>query len=112
MLGTDPAHETVETDYAVEDSPMSNREQLLLNNALDALDRLFDRRSSVIDVQALFFATGEALRGTAHQSHFERSAAELLAVIRSCEAGQEERDRALAVTDELRLYLAKLTPEP
>ena len=58
---------------------MAEREQLLLSNALDALDRLFDGYSSATDVQALLLATGEALRGTAHSPHFERPAAELLA---------------------------------
>jgi hypothetical protein len=91
---------------------MSKREQLLLGNALDALDRLYDGVSSSIDIQALLLATSEALRGTAHFPHLEGPAAELLAITRSSETNEAKRDRALGVTDELRHYLAQHTPSP
>lgn len=83
----------------------------MVSNTLDALDRLFDGVSSVIEVQALLFATGQALRGTPHLPHFEGPATELLAVIRSGESVEEMRERALTVTDELRHYLAELDLE-
>jgi hypothetical protein len=91
---------------------MMKREELLLSNALDALDRLYDGDSSVIDVQALLLATGEALRGTVHFPHLEGPATELLAVTRSSETREAKRDRALGITDELRHYLAQHTPGP
>jgi hypothetical protein len=95
----------------VEATNMSGREKMLLDNALDALDRLFNRDNSVIDVCALLFATAEALQSTPHLSEFERPLAELLAIVRSGESTEEKRDRALAVTDELRHYLAGLSEE-
>lgn len=91
---------------------MSRRETLLLSNALDALDRLFDECSSVVDVQSLFFATSEALRDTPHHPHFERSAAELLLIARSRDPEAAKRDRALAATDDFRHYLAQFSPAP
>ena len=91
---------------------MSKREQLLLENALDGLDRLYDGESTVIDVQALLLATGEALRSTAHFPHLDGPAGELLAVIRSSESREAKRDRALGITDELRHHLARHTPDP
>lgn len=91
---------------------MTKREELLLTNALDALDRLYDGDSSVIDVQALLLATSEALRGTTHFPHLEGPAAELVAVTRSSESREAKRGRTLGITDELRHYLAKHTPGP
>jgi hypothetical protein len=82
----------------------------LLENALDALDRLYDRHTSVLDLGALLFATAEALRATRRDSEFERPVAELLAVIRSGVSEDVKRDRALAITDHLRHYLAELLP--
>lgn len=91
---------------------MTKREELLLSSALDALDRLYDGDSSVIDVQSLLLATGEALRGTVHFPYLEGPATELLAVTRSLETREAKRDRALRITDELRHYLARHTPGP
>ena len=91
---------------------MSQREGLLLDNALDALDRLFDGDSSVIDVQALLFATGEALRDTVHLPHFVHPATELVAIARSRETEESKRDRALSITDRLRDHLATSLRRP
>jgi hypothetical protein len=85
-------------------------EKQLLGNVLDALDRLFDRDSSVVDVWALLLATGEALRGTEHESELTRPLPALLAAIRSGAPAESQRDQALAVTDKLRHYLAELVP--
>jgi hypothetical protein len=85
-------------------------ERKLLENVLDALDRLFDRQCSVIDLWALLFATTEALRATEHCDQLERTTAILLAIIRSGASEEMQRDRALIVTDELRHYLAGLLP--
>jgi hypothetical protein len=85
-------------------------ENQLLENTLDALDRLYDRHSSVLDLWALLFATAEALRATRHFSELEEPVAELLAVVRSGLSEEVQRDRALAITDRLRHYLAELLP--
>lgn len=89
---------------------VNSREKELLENALDALDRLFDRQSSVIDVWALLLATREALRATEHHAEFDRPVAELLTLVRSGTSVDVQRDQALEVTDELRHYLAGLLP--
>lgn len=87
---------------------MTATEKCLLDNALDALDRLFDRDSLAIDVWALLVATSEALRATQHYSKLVRPTVELLAIIRSNASPEAERDLALEVTDKLRHYLAGL----
>lgn len=91
---------------------MIKRELRLLGNALDALDRLYDGASTVTDLQALLYATGEALRGTDHAPHFERQADALLPVARSGDTAESKRNLALGITDELRHYLADLLPWP
>ncbi|MBN8625644.1 MAG: hypothetical protein J0M17_09155 [Planctomycetes bacterium] len=87
---------------------MLKSEKQLLNNALDALDRLFDRESSVFEIWALFFATSHALSDTDHQPEFEAVVPTLLAIARSRDSVETQRDRALDATDSLRLYLARL----
>lgn len=62
---------------------MTPREKQLLGNVLDALDRLFDWRSSVLDVWALLLATAEALRETPHHGELEKGAEALLVIVRS-----------------------------
>ncbi len=85
-------------------------EQNLLGNVLDALDRLFDRQSSVTDLWALLFATAEALRGTPYYHEIEGPVAALLTLVRSGASEEVQRDHALEVTDRLRHYLAELLP--
>lgn len=58
---------------------MTAREQKLLENVLDALDRLFDRQSFAVDTWALLFATCEALRATVYLPELERPPIELSA---------------------------------
>lgn len=91
---------------------MEAGEQLLLENALDALDRLFDRECGAIDVWALLVATAAALRDTPHRAALEEPLAELEAIWRSRSSADSQRDRAIAVTDPLRHYLARLLPPP
>ena len=85
---------------------MTAIEKCLLENALDALDRLFDRDSTTVDVWALLVATSEALRATQHYSELVKPTAELLTIIRSNESPEAERDHALEAPDKLRHYLA------
>jgi hypothetical protein len=86
---------------------LTGREKLLLDNVLDALDRLFDGQIAVIDFQALLFATSEAMRHNVHFDHFEDPLVKLLSVVRSQDSKDAQRDRALEDTDELRHYLAE-----
>jgi hypothetical protein len=87
---------------------MTGREKRLLTNVLDALDRLFDRETSVLELEALVFATSEGLRATPHQEAFDRPANELRNIACSRVTPDVQRERALAATDELRAYLARL----
>jgi hypothetical protein len=84
----------------------------LLENVLDALDRLFDRECSCIDVLALLMATAEALRDTPHSGELLRPIASLSDVVRSGVDGETQRERALDLTDPLRHYLAATVPAP
>ncbi|MBI3865376.1 MAG: hypothetical protein HY290_26170 [Planctomycetia bacterium] len=88
----------------------SAREKKLLDNALESLNRLFDRNISVIDVWALMLATAEALRNTPHAPELERAVRELLVVVSANRPFRDQRDRALEVTDDLRHYLASKLP--
>jgi hypothetical protein len=84
----------------------------LLNNALDSLDRLFDRESSVIDVYAIVYATSRALRTDPLTPVFMQAAAGLLEVVQTGESGAVDRDRALNSTQTLRAALAEALPFP
>lgn len=87
---------------------MSHTEPKLLANALDALDRLFDRECDAVDVEALLFATSVALGGSRFSPMLEAARVQLEGV-RMSEASGEERYRAsLKATDDLRRELAKL----
>ena len=89
---------------------MTATEYELLENMLDALDRLFDGHCGAVDVRALLVATGAALLGTPYQPVVEQPLAELGEVIRSGAPADAQRDRALFITDPLRHYLAGLLP--
>ena len=79
----------------------------LLENVLDALDRLFDRECSCADVLALLMATAEVLQDTSHSANLKAPIAALSDVVRSGADRETQRARALALTDSLRHYLAK-----
>lgn len=85
-------------------------ERQLLENVLDAMDRLFDRHISAIDLWGLLLATAEALRATPHYGALLSPTAQLLAISRSGTDTETERDQALDATDVLRHYLAELLP--
>jgi len=85
-------------------------EKLLLENALNALDRLFDGHCGATDVWALFVATSQALRDTPHGPALAEPLADLEAVWRAGGLADAQRDRALWITDPVRRYLAKLLP--
>ena len=91
---------------------MADDERLLLENTLDALDRLFDGDCGAVAVWALLVATAAALRGTSHRPALEEPLAGLWEVVRSGASADAQRDRALAATDPLRQYLAEVLPWP
>ena len=82
----------------------------LLNNTLDALDRLFDRQASIVDIYALTYATAQALRSDVLFSLFSETAISLRAIARAGLPIEEARERALDATNDLRITLAELLP--
>lgn len=87
---------------------MTNDENKILDNILDGLDRLFDRESKAIDLQALIFATSKALSDTEHFAILDDAANSLEKIVNSGLKADEERDAALNVTNDLRIYLAEI----
>ena len=87
---------------------MKTTELQLLDNILDALDRLFDRDLHVIDLWALLLATSEALRASIHYDILSGATADLSVIARSGASDEIMRQRALYSTDKLRHYLAGL----
>lgn len=85
---------------------LTKDQRVLLENALDALDRVFDRELRVVDLKALLFATGRALGGTAFAAAFESPFGELEKLVRSQASQDQKRDLALRATDDLRKVIA------
>ena len=84
----------------------STTENRLLATLLDALDRLFDRECSPVDLVALLFATSIALDGTRMSALLESTRLQLEYLLRSGSSGQELHLAALQATDGLRRELA------
>jgi hypothetical protein len=80
--------------------------RLLLNNSLDVLDRLFDRETELIDVSAILYATGLAIRPDSLSPLFLDAAASLERIRRAGLKADDARDSALQTTNPLRLALA------
>lgn len=90
---------------------MTEDEFKLLDNVLTGLDQLFDFQSSVYDLYALIFATSRALAGTEYFAILDKTSEELYRLVTSTEKASDERSEALAVTDDLRIFIAeKLEP--
>ena len=87
---------------------MTNDEKQLLENVLDALDRLFDRESSVVDLQALIFATSKALAKAEYDTALREAASGLDELLRMRLSTNDEREKALEATNDLRILLAKV----
>ena len=87
---------------------MTDDERTLLNNVLDALDRLVDRKSGVVDIYALTFATARAIPNSHVAILLEKSAHELWTICRFSSLQEEQHGAALAATNELRLHLADI----
>ncbi|MBL8755505.1 MAG: hypothetical protein JNK15_19550 [Planctomycetes bacterium] len=80
----------------------------LLANLLDALDRLFDRECSAIDLAALLFASSVALCGTRMAGVIESTRKQLEIIVRSGASGDGLYGAALQATADLRHELARL----
>lgn len=87
---------------------MKSADTQLLDNALDALDRLYDKELKVTDLWALLFATSQAMRHTVHYSELVAPLDGLLAIVSSGDNEEAQNERALFVSDPLRKYLAGL----
>lgn len=87
---------------------MTDDEKNLFNNILDGLDRLCDRESSVIDLQALIFATSKALSNTEYFAILHDASSNLEKIVCSKLNANDERDAALKVTNDLRFFLAEI----
>ena len=89
---------------------MTSDEQLLLENLLDAFDRLHDRAAQVVDIQALLVATAKALPGAPLTPELESSAKALMSIMRSRKMADEEANESLDVLQPLRERLAAALP--
>ncbi len=87
---------------------MTGEEKKLLDNVLDGLDRLFDSESRAVDTYALIFATSEALSDTEYFPILNETSENLEKIWRSDMNPIDERFEALSVTDNLRIFLAKI----
>ena len=83
-------------------------ESRLLANLLDALDRLFDRECSAVDLAALLFASSVALDGSRMARVIDSTRVQLEIIIRSGASGDGIYGAALQATDDLRRELARL----
>jgi len=81
--------------------------RLLLNHALDALDRLFDRATNVVDVHAILFATARALDDAQLRAELREPVDRLQRILRSRATRDQQVVSALEATDGLRHVLAK-----
>lgn len=89
-----------------------NERTTLLSNALDALDRLFDRQTEIVDVCAILYATGLATHPDALSSLFRDAVSSLEEVERAGLAAEDARESALHLTQTLRFALAEATDAP
>lgn len=87
---------------------MSPEQLKLLNNLLDALDRLFDRECRAIDILFLVYATHQALGPTELGQVFQTAVIDLERIVKGRQENELEREAALSATNDLRLRLAEL----
>jgi hypothetical protein len=70
------------------------------------MDRVFDKKSTVADLLAILFATGQALGDSGFRSELETAVDELKEAIGSHSSEDQRRGVALRVTDKLRRLVA------
>ena len=90
---------------------MTEKEQELLENLFDSLDRLFDRHCRIYDVHDLKVATEIALKSLGSTIELAKDINGLKPIIRSERSEEDKREQALTVTDSLRLRLNDILPE-
>ncbi|ROR97867.1 hypothetical protein EDC56_3534 [Sinobacterium caligoides] len=82
----------------------------ILENLLDALDRLFDRECKVIDLHALLYASQVALREGSTAIELGHYTIAVSALVRGGAAEDIQREEALEITNNLRAELNELLP--
>ena len=87
---------------------MTDTESKLLDDLLECLDRLFDGHAKAIDVRDMLLAASNTLSGTKHCDILRNTSAKLDCLIALRSAPRLESEQALAITDDLRNYLAAL----
>jgi hypothetical protein len=107
---------SVQRDTRLDTGPMPNLKsestapdfrKLLLDNLLDSLDDLYDRRERAeLWTLRLLAATSEALKHTTWHDPIEIAAAQLLEIVYSGQDSEALYKQALTVTGDLRLLLA------
>jgi len=85
---------------------MDDETRKLLDNVLDALDRLYDRKTTIVDLHDILYATTKAINELSHSSLLGAAVGRLHEIVRTSEAGRDDWAAALDATDELRKYLA------
>lgn len=89
---------------------MDLQEKQMLENLFDALDRLFDKESSVIDLHALLFATSNYSSSTILNLELTQYCSQLSVLIKSGADSETMREKALSITNDLRHKLNELLP--
>jgi hypothetical protein len=89
---------------------MNQSERQLLENLFDALDRLFDRESKVVDIYSLFYASNLAMGETSPVVALGSYTRELNELSRSGKPEELQREEALKITNDLRGILNELLP--
>src|SRR3954463_1097140 len=87
---------------------MTERDAELASNALDALDRLYDRECGPVDVWALVEATADAVTPGQLADVLRAAAKQLRELLWTGLTGDEQYARALVATGEVRLLLADI----
>jgi hypothetical protein len=86
----------------------SKTQRRLLENVLDALDDLYDRRDRAASwLQRLLLATSVALRGAEWEQPMTEAATAVELIQLSGDTDEAKNTAALAVTGDLRLRLAR-----
>ena len=86
---------------------LTREERTLLENFIDATDRLYDGDTNAVDVYALLLATAAALKSGSLAEQFATSARELKEIVRSTATSGQKRDETLTKTDGLRVHVAQ-----
>jgi len=83
-------------------------DKALLENVMDALDRLFDGKSNIVDLQALLFATSQALPKSHVCELMNQANEDLKLIIQKVKNKESQKEYALNTTNPLRLKLSEI----